>query len=240
MIRFIFFAGGVVILAWGFLWLVFGEKEDQAELDRHAAYLAEAEILKTKAKSGHVDSQFALAQMYRKGRGVDRDAGEAARLYRAAATAGHVGAIYTLGELYENGEGVRESYHRAAEWYALAARLGHGADAEFAMGLLYFYGRGVIHDYNDALDWFRKAAGKGHPAAQFIIGSMYAEGWGLKRDYIQAYMWYTLALSDAAAAKAADPDFDPAAARDVIQAKMNSSQIAKAKKRAAKWRPARR
>ena len=134
MIRFFFFAGGIVILAWGLLWLVFGEKEDHAELDRHAAYLVEAEALKTKAKSGHVESQFALAQMYRKGRGVKRDAGEAARLYRNAAKAGHVGAIYTLGELYENGEGVRESYHRAAEWYALAARLGHGAGAEFAMG----------------------------------------------------------------------------------------------------------
>ena len=240
MIRFIFFAGGIVILAWGFLWLVFGEKLNQAELDRHAADLAQAEALRTKAEAGHVESQFALAGMYRKGIGVERDPRAVARLYTDAAKAGHIGAIFTLGELYEKGEGVRESYHRAAEWYVLAARLGRGAAAEFAMGQLYFHGRGVIHDYGEALTWYRKAAGKGHPAAQFVIGAMYAEGWGLQQDYVQAYMWYTLALSDVAMVKAANRDFDPLAARDVVQAKMNRSQIEKAKKRVAGWRPASR
>jgi hypothetical protein len=240
MIRFLFFAGGVVLLAWGLLWLVFGEKEDQAELDRQAAYVVRAETLRPKAKSGDVGARYALAGMYREGLGVERNPKEAARLYSQAAETGHVGAIHTLGVLYEKGEGVRQSYHRAAEWYALAARLGRGADSQFALGQLYFHGRGVDHDYGEAQGWYRKAALQGHAPSQYVLGAMFAEGWGLKPDYVQAYMWYTLALADVAAVKAANRSFDPTTARNAIQAKMNRAQIKRGEKMAAEWRPTRR
>jgi TPR repeat protein len=238
MIRFLLFGGGIVLLAWGGLWLFLGGAEDRAAIDRHEAYRIEAEALRENVQAGHVEAAFALARMVRNGLGVERDLKEAARLYTEAARAGHLGAILVLGALYESGKGVRQSYHRAAEWYALAERLGQGAEAEFALGQLYFYGRGVIHDYGEALSWYRKAARRGHPVAQYVLGgAMYAEGWGLKQDLVEVYKWYTLALADIAAVKAVSAKFDPEMARKVVAAKMNRSQIKKAEQQAAMWRP---
>jgi len=72
------------------------------------------------AEIGLPDAQYALAEMYLKGRGVEEDAATAARLLREAAVKGHAGSCELLGALYRAGRGVPRIDEEAEEWYRQA------------------------------------------------------------------------------------------------------------------------
>jgi TPR repeat protein len=55
---------------------------------------------------GDPNAQYSLAQLYLKGRGVDRDERQAARWFNLAAEKGHAGAQALLGTMLLNGQGV--------------------------------------------------------------------------------------------------------------------------------------
>jgi TPR repeat protein len=78
-----------------------------------AACTAAAE--KGKAKAG-----YRLGQMYRKGRGVKKDAATAAGWYRKAAELGVRQAQMKLGDLYHRGKGVAKDLVQAHMWVSLA------------------------------------------------------------------------------------------------------------------------
>ena len=64
------------------------------------------------------------AHRYDDGRGVDRDAGKAARLYRTAADMGFAPAQYNLGRLYERGRGVKRDVLESRKRYRMASAPG--------------------------------------------------------------------------------------------------------------------
>lgn len=74
------------------------------------------------ARSGDVESQFNLAQMYRTGRGIPRDVLEAKRWYERAAALGYAPAQFQLGVLWERGDGVPPDLVEARSWFARAAQ----------------------------------------------------------------------------------------------------------------------
>lgn len=74
--------------------------------------------------SDHALAQYFLARMYADGRGVERNADEAAKWYRKAAEKGVKEAQYRLGALYERGEGVPRDLEYAFGWYSVASHLG--------------------------------------------------------------------------------------------------------------------
>jgi TPR repeat protein len=81
-----------------------------------------------KAVQGYDFAQYALADMYVTGTGVDRNYQEAVRWYRLAAKQGKAEAQIGLGFEYEIGRGVPLNNVRAYVWFSVAAAQGdeHG------------------------------------------------------------------------------------------------------------------
>ena len=69
--------------------------------------------LRRRAEQGNATAQYYLGVMHSEGRGVLKNADEAARCRLAAEQQGHPGAQNNLGLMYANGEGVPEDYREA-------------------------------------------------------------------------------------------------------------------------------
>lgn len=77
------------------------------------------------AERGDMEAQFELAEMYKAGRGVPRDAAAAATWYDKAAAQGYMPAQFELGCMYLNGLGLARDEAKAREWLGRAAKQGH-------------------------------------------------------------------------------------------------------------------
>ena len=73
------------------------------------------------AKQGHPEAQYAPAQYFEAGIGVDASLPKALEWMTKAAEAGEPWAAWDLGERYENGDGVPKDPARAKAWYDKAA-----------------------------------------------------------------------------------------------------------------------
>ena len=90
-----------------------------------------ARLYRLAADQRYPSAQYRLAR-FKFGKGVERDFGEAARLFRAAALQGHLQSQRSLGACYGIGKGVEENKLMAACFYRLADELG----LEYAQGSL--------------------------------------------------------------------------------------------------------
>ena len=70
---------------------------------------------------GYVTSQYNLALMYESGKHIQRDLGEAVRLYKLAADQGHANAQFNLAQCCKDGNGVERDLSEASRLYKLAA-----------------------------------------------------------------------------------------------------------------------
>ncbi|WP_207063486.1 tetratricopeptide repeat protein [Motiliproteus sp. SC1-56] len=77
------------------------------------------------SQDGDPRSIYNLANMYRKGEGVEADAEQAVRLYRAAAERGHALAQNALGVMYAMGKGVEPNDIEAYAWFTVSALQGN-------------------------------------------------------------------------------------------------------------------
>ena len=68
------------------------------------------------ANQGDMNAQADLAQMYCKGRGVEKNMPAAIRLYRQAAEQGHVDACWSLSGIYLMGDGVARDRDESERW----------------------------------------------------------------------------------------------------------------------------
>lgn len=100
--------------------------------------------------------QYHLANLYRKGYGVEKDAVKAAEWYCKAAEQGLAVAQYNLGYCYFHGIGVEEDGTKAAEWLRKAADQGD-KDACSLLGRCYETGFGVEKSRSEADQWYLKA-----------------------------------------------------------------------------------
>jgi len=111
--------------------------------------------------AGSAAAKRSLAQLYERGRGVERSEPNAVRWYESAATGGDREAMYQLATRYERGRGVKKDETQALQWYTKAGDAGL-LSAQLALGEIYEKGRlGVTKDKAKALDWYRKAAAQG-------------------------------------------------------------------------------
>ena len=97
---------------------------------------------------------------YAEGRGVPRDAKEAARWYRIGAEQGHTEAQFFLGVALDRGSGVPQNKAEAAQWYERAADAGY-MRAQFNLAAMLWKGEGILADRERAHMLFVLAAGKG-------------------------------------------------------------------------------
>ena len=82
------------------------------------------------AEQGNAYAQFALGEMYDKGKGVPQDYKTAVKWYRLAAEQGNAKSQGNLGLMYYNGDGVPQDDRTAEKWWRLAAEQG-GAVAQY-------------------------------------------------------------------------------------------------------------
>src|SRR4030067_374764 len=164
--------GGFVMRKIVFTGLVFAFGLSICALTASSADVSE---LLERAKEGEPEAQYGLAERYRKGDGVQKNAEEADKWYRKAAGKGSADAQSTLGKMYRTGEGVPQDNAEAAKWYRKAADQGV-ADVQAELGLMYANGQGVTRDYVESVKWYRKAAEQGNANAQHGLGVMYHDG----------------------------------------------------------------
>jgi TPR repeat protein len=112
------------------------------------------------AQAGHAQAQLYVANMYRRGYGVERSYAQAARWYRAAAEQGEPSGMYNYAVHLREGLGVARDEDAATAWFEKGARAGHSASM-LNLGLRYFNGLGAPLDKVLGYAWVHKAAGKG-------------------------------------------------------------------------------
>jgi len=107
----------------------------------------------TAAKSGDVDAQMILGEMYLDGIGVEADHQKAFFWLSKAARSGDSQAQYLLGFMYENGLKVAQDMKRAIKWYTEAALQGDIL-AQYNLAIIYKEGKGEVEkDMKKAFKW---------------------------------------------------------------------------------------
>ncbi|MDT8287510.1 MAG: tetratricopeptide repeat protein [Elusimicrobiales bacterium] len=234
----------------GYYYAMYGAPKDNAK--------ARQWLLKA-ANGGHARAALVLGDMYYAGRGVRANKAEALKWYRKAADNGEPEAAEKVGDMYYYGESVRKDYSAAAAWYRKAADAGSGTAAS-KLGRMYMLGEGVKTDNSAALkllvntgeprdsvfiaeiyraglngvkkdlakaaEWLVKGATAGDTASMQMLAEAYYAGDGVRRDYGEAYKWLAVVTS-----REKNPDGTALMKR--AASRMNSSELAAAKKKAA-------
>ncbi len=105
------------------------------------------------AKSGDMDSQMILGEMYLDGIGVEANHQKAFFWLSKAANSGDIEAQYLLGFMYENGLKVASDIKRSVKWYTKAALQGDVL-SQYNLAIIYKEGRGEIQkDMKEAFKW---------------------------------------------------------------------------------------
>ena len=143
-------------------------------------------------ESEQARKDYALAQQYSQGAGVEKNPGKAFEFLVKASDEGSAKAALDLGYLYLQGAGVTKDTVKAIQYFQLSAKRGN-ADASYNLGLAYVHGDGVTKDLKKAATWFTQSALLDDAGAQFNLGLMYLNGEGVVKNPITAYAWFTLA-----------------------------------------------
>ena len=108
------------------------------------------------AKSGDVDAQTMLGEMYLDGIGTVQDTKKAYYWIQKAANSGDKEAQYLLGFMYENGIEVKKDISLAVKWYEKSANKGD-IMAMYNLAFIYKNGaKGVNKDMNKAVSLLQK------------------------------------------------------------------------------------
>jgi uncharacterized protein len=132
--------------------------------------------LRPAADAGSPEAQYALATLYKEGRGVPRDSAEAVKLLGAAAQAGNLDAMVEFAIALFNGSGIAKDEARAAEIFVKAARRGSPI-AQNRLARILSAGRGLPADPVAAAKWhiISKAAGESDPSLDVFVDRLPAE-----------------------------------------------------------------
>jgi len=114
-----------------------------------------------KAEQGDTKSQYAVGEMFEKGKGTVKDTRKAFKWYNEAAKQNDKKAAYKVGRAYLDGKGVSKNYKKAHDWFKKSANKKY-VRAEYYLGTLYEKGQGVPKNYNEALNWYKRALAGGY------------------------------------------------------------------------------
>ena len=131
-----------------------------------------------------------IAEIYKDGVSVKRDAAEAARWYRLAADAGDRQATFALGmTLLTGAPGVAKDRVAAKALLEKAAAQGH-AGALYNLGVMAIEGDGSSGpDFAKAADLFRRSAEAGDDDGSYSYGVLLRDGRGVPLDITAAAHW---------------------------------------------------
>ncbi len=132
------------------------------------------------------EKEFAHAEKYYWGQGMQRDVVLAAEWYHKAADKGHVEAQYSLGVAYADGAGVPRDEVEGLRWLRRAAIQGI-EDAQFNLSLGLIFGPNP--DPDGASQWIKMLAEKNYEPAFEVLGWMYSTGTGVKLSIKESIRW---------------------------------------------------
>lgn len=117
---------------------------------------------KLDAANGNSDALFNIGQLYRQGKGVERDLARAMEYFRRSANLGHVAAEGNLGTLlyFQKPRRAKE----ALKWWGKAAR-GGDVRAQYMLGLVNANGEDIPKNVPRALMWLSLSAAGGFDSA---------------------------------------------------------------------------
>ncbi|WP_425052244.1 tetratricopeptide repeat protein [Psychromarinibacter sp. S121] len=146
--------------------------------------------LQTAAAEGDAQSQFLLAEVYRRGEGVPQNYARAADWYAQAAEQGHAAALNALAGLYAGGLGVPSDPARA---YELVAQAADSGEAEYIHNLAAVVEAGIGTDADPAraAELYAEAAALGWADSAVALGVLYQDGRGVEQDVARAMKLYT-------------------------------------------------
>ncbi|KAF9336198.1 hypothetical protein BGZ91_010117 [Linnemannia elongata] len=145
-----------------------------------------------KARLGDKHAQYALGEMYKDGRGVQKDHQAAVKWFLKAADKGHADAACHIGRAYHSGCGAPQDFAKAVEWYFRANMEGCTV-ASSIIGYMFENGQGVPQDYSQAMYWYRVSADQGNTTGLSSVGGLYERGEGVPEDKAKAMKWYKMA-----------------------------------------------
>ncbi len=122
--------------------------------------------------------------------------------------------------------------YAAAEKLLLPLAESGNAYAQYRLGQVYAEAPGELRSVEEAAKWFESAALQGQPHAQYKLGILYVNGNGVSKDLVQAYLWLSLSARNISGSGS-----ETVRQRDMVAARMSSSQLADAKKLVRSWRP---
>jgi uncharacterized protein len=163
------------------------------------------EIFTTLAVKGNTDARSnlrALASYYEVGKGVQKDAVEARRLYKLAANLGDAKAKESLlaldeearlqfhnGDVYEAANKLKEAYE-CLKWAAGQ----ENAHAIYAIGVWHAMGNELVpQSHKKAAEWWKMGADLGDELSQVNLGIYHYEGRGVSRNPAEAVRLWDLA-----------------------------------------------
>ena len=141
--------------------------------------------LRTAAKGGDAEAQYALGIKLRDGDGVESDVAESVSWFLEAATQGHVKACEQLGYFCYG----QKQYSEALKWFFSASNAGDVNSTYCAGHIL----TNVTENPEAGLPYLVKAAEAGHLQAMFNAGYCYWKGFGCERNLPEALKWMQIA-----------------------------------------------
>lgn len=135
-----------------------------------------------------IQKEIRLAVNYLTGRGVQKDAVQAAYWFRKAADQGDPEAQNEIGYLYLWGIGVPRDEAESFRWFARATG-GGSQPAKLNLAVAYMKGVGTPRDLPLALELMNQLAAKGNARAQGYLGIAYLAGTGVPKDPGLAEKW---------------------------------------------------
>lgn len=143
-------------------------------------------LFRKAARMGDAVAMCNVAEMFREGKGVERDDIEAIKWLARAAEAGDDHAQVLLARRYAVGDGVLQDKFMGLKWAARAGRRGSLEGCVLAAQLAE---APPVRSEWKAAKWYLEAAKLGSAEAQAKIGEILMTGRGVSEDHVQAAEW---------------------------------------------------
>ncbi|MDR5894342.1 tetratricopeptide repeat protein [Halomonas mongoliensis] len=169
---------------------LFGLEEQGVNVDQEKGLC----WMKAAADQGAAEAYYALGVLYRRGIGVDKDAGKWEEYMIEAGEQWLRPAMTGLLDTYRDGDpqvGIDQDEEKYLYWLEKTAEDGLPISMR-NMARRYREGRGFEVDYEKAFEWIIRAVEQDDSLAQAYAGEFFEQGLGTEQDFVKAYMMYDL------------------------------------------------
>ena len=200
---------------------LFGLEEQGVNVDQEKGLC----WMKAAADQGAAEAYYALGVLYRRGIGVDKDAGKWEEYMIEAGEQWLRPAMTGLLDTYRDGDpqvGIDQDEEKYLYWLEKTAEDGVLISMR-NMAHRYRQGRGFEVDYEKAFEWIMRAVNLDDLTAQRMAGEYFEKGMVVEKDLVKAYMMYDLSGTV------------PSTRRDELEERMTEEQIEEAIARSWQW-----